>query len=395
MPRKYTRKQSNPTQYASGGRRVLQARAHWKKRAMMSGANAAVKAGLSGLGSYVANSVAGSKRAAPYRTSQAFKRQRMSMGLRKRMARRSQGGLAAVSGLRVGRSRRPTITSKDMLDMLAPTMHINEQRSFENSWTRGKQGLWEEAHMTVAEMDQWITKMQDSSSVNPIAGANILGNTFANYTFWHNGYTVKYTIQNSCTNDIILDMLEMSPRRPTSLTVGNCWRDDLFADDSILNAQAPVQGADRVPEDIDCRPGSTGLKFNAYYRKKYLGRKHLRPGEEFVFEYRVPGFSYNVGKYNQHVDTTNVAGSDRAVYFEKTKFLYFIGKSQLIQDSADADTTFGSGKISVAMQKKGSYRCVPSYKRDQHVFISTLPTTFTTEQHLNEESGILGSYAGI
>jgi hypothetical protein len=173
-----------PTQYASGGRRVLQARAHWKKRAMMSGANAAVKAGLSG-------SVAGSKRAAPYRTSQAFKRQRVSMIRKGKTSRRSQGGLAAVPGLTVGLRRRPTVTSKDLLDMVAPNMHVNEQYSFENNWPRGKQGLYESGHMTVAEMDQWITKMQDSSSVNPLGGVNILGSTFANYTFWHNGYTVK------------------------------------------------------------------------------------------------------------------------------------------------------------------------------------------------------------
>jgi hypothetical protein len=161
-----------------------------------------------------------------------------------------------------------------------------------------------------------------------------------------------------------------------------------------LNAQAPVQTTDRLPEDVDARPGATGLKFNAYYRKKYVGRKHLRPGAEFVFEYKVPGFSYNVGKYNQHLDTTNTSGTDRALYFEKTKFLYFIGKSQLIQDSVEADTTFGSRKISVVVQKKGSYRCVPSYKRDQHVFINTLPTVFTNEHHINEETGITGSYAG-
>lgn len=358
----------------------------------MSGANVAVKAGLSGLGSYVANSVAGSKRGAPYRTSEAQKRYRMTQVKRNR--KRGNGGYPAVPSLRIGRRRVPRISSKNLIDMYAPNMHINEIDGFEISWTRGQQAVYNNFHLTVPEMDQWITKMQDASSVNPLAGTS-LTSTSTNYTFWHNGTTLKYTVANSSTNDVILDVLRCTPTRCTNLTPVECWQDDLNGDNTVLNLQAPQQVADRGVNDIDTRPGTTGQKFKYIYRKTYLGRRCLKPGEEFVFEYQIPGFSYNVGRYNQHVDTTNAVGTDRAAFFEKSCLMMFIAKSQLIMDSVDADTTFGSGKLSVVLQKRTSYRVVPAVKTDQHVWRNSLSTTFTTEQHVNEQTGVAGSYAGI
>lgn len=360
----------------------------------MSGANVAVKAGLSGLGSYVGSSVVGSKRSAPYRTSEAQKRYRMTQEKRRRKAYKSGGGRAEVPTVYRGRKHVPRITSQNLIDMYAPEMHINRQSAFEFSWTRGQQGINLQQHLTVAEIDECLTKIQDSSMVNPLGSTSVFA-TSTNYTFWYNGCTLKFTLQNSSTNDVIIDMLEMQPKRPTALTPGDCWGDDMTGDNSVQNLQAPQQVVDRTFIDIDCRPGSTGQKFNMTYRKKYMGRVHLKPGEEYVFNYKIPGFSYNVGRYNQHVDTTNAAGTDRAAFFEKSRLFYFFGKSQLVQDGSDADTSFGSGKVSCVLQKKYSYRCVPAVKTDQHVYINELPGTFTTEYHINEATGDAGSYAGI
>lgn len=292
-----------------------------------------------------------------------------------------------VRAARAGSRASPNMTTKNLTDMIAPVIHLNEVRSFEIPWVHRKQGIGFEAHYTVVEMDQWLAKMQDTSAVNPLAPVNVLGNTFANYTFWDGGMTVKYTIQNSHTFDAIIDIVEMIPRRCTNVTPGEAWIDDLAGDNTISNLQAPIQTVDRSFDDIDTRPGATGQKFNMYYRKKYLGRTHLRGGEEYVFTYNIPGFSYNVGKYNQHVDTTNSVGSDRASFFDKTRMLYFFCKGQAAQDLSDTDVTLGAGKLSIVVQRNHSYRCMPTIKTDQYVYVNALPTVISNQGAINRETG--------
>jgi hypothetical protein len=293
------------------------------------------------------------------------------------------------------RSKKPRVTSQNIVDMIAPLMTLNSQyQEGECAWGRGAQGLLVSPHVTCTDVNNYIAKMQDSRNGNPMNQVDVT-TTSSDYTFWFQGQSNRYTIMNSSNNDIYLDILMCKPKKPTSLTPEGVWSEDLAADDTVLNAVAPVQTTDRSIYDIGTRPGNTGHKFNLLYRKRYLGRRLLKPGEEFVYTHKIAPFRYNIGAFKQHVDTTNSAGNDQALYFERTEFLMFIGHSQVVSDSVDTDNTYGSGKLSLLNRESVSFRAMPSVKTHQYSYVNLLPTVFTTEQHINEDTEGMQSYHAV
>jgi hypothetical protein len=307
-----------------------------------------------------------------------YKRQRT-------MVRRPKG-TGVVASLRSGR-RRPLINfrMKDVMDMIAPTVHFKTQRNMTHiSSTSPDQGIGYDYILTVDDVKNMMVKCAD---VNPLYNAGALDSS-DDFTFVFNGGNYKYKISNSCNIDCYVDILVVTGKRPNNWSIDDAWSQDMIHDNTLTDTSGVyTQTSEERRLDLGNRPGKSGVKFNSNWRKRYVGRRVLKPGEEFTYHHKLMPWKWNVKTWNEHLTSSGASAADLPDYFEKTQAIMFIVHGQNVHDQTDGDCAPGSAQININVSETFSWRAVPGTKKDQFISQNALPTIAAGDQRIFQDDG--------
>lgn len=296
------------------------------------------------------------------------------------------------AALRFGRRRKPLIQLKDVADMIAPTCHVKDKEQLVPiEWDINQQGRRMDPRVTVTDVRNMVRKITDLGPDTRFgAGYNLSDQNDSTFIF--NGGKFKYTFMNMSNHDVYMDIFVFKPKKPTNMSIDWCW--DRDRDDDNTHADTPGLEITQVPygdeskDTVGSRPGATGIYMRTQYRKRFIARRLLKPGEEMKYTHVTPGWKWNMRTLAMHLTGNAPVDGDKPDYFEKTELLYFFCHSQLVGDTFDTDTTHGSGAVRGIVQSNYSFRGVPGWKAHQHVFMDkTAPSgEFANESHVNPDT---------
>jgi len=294
-------------------------------------------------------------------------------------------GTGVVASLRSGR-RAPLFNfrMKDVMDMIAPTCHFKNQRNMAHvQSTSPGQGLAFDDVLTVPDVKNMIAKCED---VNPQFNGGSA--TAQDYTFVFNGGHYKYTISNSCNIDAYVDIIVYTAKQPTNWTVNAAWDEDMSRDDTLTDTSGVyTQTTDEDQATLGNRPGKSGYLVNNYYRKRYVGRRVLKPGEQFTYAHKLMPWKWNTKSWYAHLTASNVSVNDLPNYFEKSQRIMFIVHGQNVHDLADGDVSPGNAQVNVTVSETFSWRAVPGTKKDQYISQNALPSIDAGAQRIIQDDG--------
>lgn len=258
----------------------------------------------------------------------------------------------------------------------------------------GLQGYDQQGFFTQGELQGWYAKSLDAQNL-----ANttlILPSAQVDWVFMYLGGSITYTITNTCSHTMQIDMLQVKSKRYQNLDPLTRWDTDLVNDGTIRNAQAPIEVTGESRSSLNCRPGQGGRadnSFRIYYQKMGNKRYILEPGQTVYHTIKFPAFKMTGKQIN-----TEISSGVGATQNPKCQYcMIFTRGLGLVCDGADADVNVGATACVITGIVKHQYRASFVSKGYQTYNVNLLPqaAAFATQQEINVETEAQEGYTSF
>lgn len=255
----------------------------------------------------------------------------------------------------------------------------------------GRQAVDQQAFMTQGTIQTWYTKSLDAQNV--ATNVFVPFSSVHDWTFQYLGGKVTYLIANTCSHTMQVEVLQIKSKRYQNIDPTTRWATDLSQDNTLANANAPLQVTDISILTLNQRPGQGGVRnngFREYYQVLTKKRYILEPGQNVYHTVRYAPFRMTGKQLN-----TQISSGVGATMNPKTQYTMIITKGLgLVCDGADADVNVGSSACVITCTQNHQYRAMLMSKPFQTYNQSTLPifSAFATQQEINVETEGLEGY---
>jgi len=256
----------------------------------------------------------------------------------------------------------------------------------------GAQAYDLQSFFSQGQLQGWYAKSLDAQNISNTTFIGV--GAQVDWVFQYLGGSITYTITNTCSHTMQLDMLQVISKRYQNIDPVTRWDVDLSADNTIRNAQAPIEVFPETRNSLNCRPGQGGRNensFRMYYQKLGNKRYTLEPGQTVYHTIVFPAFRMTGKQIN-----TEISGGVGAAQNTKTQFcMAFTRGLGLVCDGADADVNVGATACVITGIQKHSYRASFVGKPYQTYNVNLLPqaAAFASQQEINVETEAIEGYS--
>lgn len=281
---------------------------------------------------------------------------------------------------------------KDLCNAMFPVLRERrESRSGTNGTLISSTGLQVvdiEEYFGRPRIEQWIVKSRDAQN---IANLTLINQTTPlDWVFQYLGGQVTYTMTNTCSHTIELEMMTVQSKRYQTIGPRQRWIDDLANDNTLTDVQTPVN-MEATINTLNYRPGKGhASSFRDWYGIIGSKRYTLEPGVTVYHTVKFRPFRLTGKQLNTEVH----AGLIPSI-LPKSQFVLFFQKAVgLVMNSTDARVNIGSSASVGTKVERHQYRSFLQYKGFQTYNTTTLDpaTAFTAEQEFNTETEGLEAY---
>jgi len=249
----------------------------------------------------------------------------------------------------------------------------------------GLQGYDQQGFFSQGELQNWYAKSLDAQNMSNVTF--LATSAQVDWVFMYLGGSMTYSITNTCSHTMQIDMLQVKSKRYQNLDPLTRWDTDLANDGTIRNVQAPIEITPESRSSINCRPGQGGRadnSFRIYYQKIGNKRYILEPGQTVYHTIKFPAFRMTGKQINTEI-STGVGATQNP----KTQYcMIFTRGLGLVCDPADADVNVGQSTCVITGIVKHSYRASFVSKGYQTYNVNLLPqaAAFSGQQEINVET---------
>lgn len=240
-----------------------------------------------------------------------------------------------------------------LMDIVCPPCEENyRETGTQLDWIANQQGTAEYVHLSRSKVDQLITKSQDvcniAFNVTPAAPSR---------RFKYTGGKQIHTFINTCTHHVTLHLYEYKCISNCSAGPLEAWANDLTRDNTLSNAQAPIDVAQTVSTTRNF-PKSRHLQLYRDWKNLKRVKFEIPPGEKAEYIMYHPAFEFDDRDIAPLVGATESASLDKRY----TKALLAIAQGVEVVDSTSTSVTTGSGHLAHMMEEFNYFRAQPPTK---------------------------------
>lgn len=258
------------------------------------------------------------------------------------------------------RKLRPTLKQNQslkkadiLMDIVCPPCEENYREvGTQLDWIANQQGTAVYVHLPRSKVDQLITKCQDvcniAFNVTPAAPAR---------RFKYTGGKQVHTFINTCTHHVTLHLYEYKCISNCSADPLEAWTNDLTRDNTLSNAQLPLDVAQTVAT-TKLFPKPRHLQLYRDWKNLKRVKFEIPPGEKAEYVMYHPAFEFDDRDIAPLVGATESASLDKRY----SKALLAIAYGVEVTDSTSTSVTTGSGHLAHMMEEFNYFRAQPPTK---------------------------------
>lgn len=246
-------------------------------------------------------------------------------------------------------------TADILMDIICPPCEENYREPGQQlDWVANRQACVAYVHLDHAKIQQLITKCTD---VTNIAFSNAIASTNSARRFKYTGGKQIHTFINTCTHHVTLHLYEYKCINYTSQDAQQAWSVDLNRDDTLTNAQAPLN-VDQNTFTARNFPKNRHLQLYRDWKNLKRVKFEIPPGEKAEYTMYHPAFEFDNNDMIPLVGPT-----EQALLNPKyTKCLMAIAYGVEVTDSTSTAVTSGSGHLAHMMEEFNYFRAQPPTK---------------------------------
>jgi len=283
---------------------------------------------------------------------------------------------SAGTGFRVGKVGRMgkimMNRKKRILNVLAdqryPVIkHHSLDAADQIDWASNAQAVVEyQVGYTTQEMQQMLDQSNAAQNVSLAALVIPNSSSLTNQKMDYYAKTSKINMKNTCSHTVYLEVVAYKCKGYHSFTMTSSWATALVNDNMVQN---PAQyGTEETRFNIGNRPNMAlphlGVRYSRDARSVY--KIALEPGQETSYTYVQHGGRFDQMRFN--VAQGSEANAVDVVYGPFSTALLVFARAEMVADALDNDVTYGSGHVSVNIERRKSFSAVPYMKPMQASF---------------------------